>query len=172
MGAPFLISKKWALPFFFLRAHFLNKKKMGRAPMMRPFFFYAHFLNKKKWARRPLSAHFFCETPIFSKKKSWATGWLDFSIFFCVLRPFCDFCANFPPFFFLKRPLSQKKKKWAKRPFFAHYFFFFLAPIFSKKKSWAVRPWCAHQFFFPPMTLISLRTRGFQKVIISVGAVT
>ena len=39
-----------ALIFFFLRAHFLKKKIMGGAPIMRPlpfFFCGAHFLKKK-----------------------------------------------------------------------------------------------------------------------------
>ena len=42
--------------FFFLRAHFLQKKIMGRAPMMRPFFFFwdAHFLKKKIMGEVPI----------------------------------------------------------------------------------------------------------------------
>ena len=60
-----------AAHIFFLRAHFLQKKIMGEAPIMRSYIFLcnAQFLKKKLLAGRPLKRPYFFLHPHFLKKK-------------------------------------------------------------------------------------------------------
>ena len=87
--------------FFFLRAHFLQKKIMGRAPMMRPFF---NFFLGRPFSQKKIMGEVPIEFVTFSRDWSRPITCGGHFNKIWVKRPFSAHV-----FFFLKRPFSQKK---------------------------------------------------------------